>query len=82
VLAGAEVWFGPGKTRQAGETREFVSPELAPGREYTYEVKARWVEGGKDVVQTREIAVSGGTCLTVDFTRPAPEQVEAPKPKP
>jgi uncharacterized protein (TIGR03000 family) len=82
VPAEAEVWFGPGKTRQAGETREFVSPELAPGKEYTYEVKARWAQGGKDVVQTREIVVWAGTRSAVDFTRPAPERVEAPKPKP
>ncbi len=82
VHADAEVWFGQGKTRQTGEAREFVSPELTPGREYTYAIKARWAEGGKDVMQTREVVVSAGTRTTVDFTRPAPEQLESPKPKP
>jgi uncharacterized protein (TIGR03000 family) len=73
VPADAEVWFGSGKTRQTGELREFVSPELEPGRDYTYEVKARWTENGKEVVRTRTFDVSAGAWLVVDFTRPAPE---------
>jgi uncharacterized protein (TIGR03000 family) len=82
VPADAEVWFGQGKTRQGGVVRQFVSPELAPGREYTYEIKARWVEGGHEVVQTRQLVVSAGAWKAVDFTRPAPELVGPPVPKP
>jgi uncharacterized protein (TIGR03000 family) len=82
VPADAEVWFGQRKTRQAGVLREFVSPELTPGAEYTYEVRARWLEGGNEVVRARQLAVSAGAWTTVDFTRPAAELVEPPKPKP
>jgi len=81
VQADAEVWFGEGKTRQTGALREFVSPALTPGKEFTYEVKARWMEGGKEVVQTRQIDVSAGSWKTVDFTRPASEVLDTPKPK-
>ena len=82
VPADAEVWFGQGKTSQTGATREFVSPALTPGKEFTYVIKARWLEGGKEVVQTRRVDVSAGSWKAVDFTRPAAEVLEAPTPKP
>ncbi len=82
VPADAEVWFGQGKTQQTGSLREFVSPPLSPGKEYTYDIKARWMAGGQEVVQTRQVDVGAGAWKTVDFTRPAPEVLEAPKPKP
>jgi uncharacterized protein (TIGR03000 family) len=82
LQADAEVWFGQEKTRQTGATREFVSPALTPGKEFTYEIKARWMEGGKEVVHTRQVDVSAGSWKIVDFTRPTPEVLDAPKPKP
>jgi uncharacterized protein (TIGR03000 family) len=80
VPAEAEVWFGTGKTAQSGARREFVSPPLTPGQVYTYRVRARWTEGGKEVVQERQVDVSAGSWKGVDFTRPTPEVVEPPKP--
>ena len=82
VPADAEVWFGQGKTQQSGTMREFVSPALTPGQDFTYDIKARWTEGGQEVVQTRHVDVSAGAWKTVDFTKPAPEVLDAPKPKP
>jgi uncharacterized protein (TIGR03000 family) len=78
--ADAEIWFGDGKTRQTGTVRSFVSPSLTPGKDYTYEVRARWTEGGKEVVQTRRIDVAAGAWKSVDFTKPAAEAVDSPKP--
>jgi uncharacterized protein (TIGR03000 family) len=69
VPAGAQLWFGGDKTRQTGEVRVFQSPPLEPGKPYTYEVEARWTQGGKEVVQTRKVPVKAGTWTTVDFTR-------------
>jgi uncharacterized protein (TIGR03000 family) len=40
-----------------------------PGREYTYEVRAQWMQDGKQVSQTRRIDVSAGARKTVDFTK-------------
>ncbi len=82
VPADAEVWFGDGKTKQTGTMCEFVSPELTPGKEYAYEIKARWKQGDKDVVQTRQVDVSAGAWKVVDFTRPPAERLDPPKPKP
>jgi uncharacterized protein (TIGR03000 family) len=72
VPAGAEVWFDGERTSQSGSLREFVSPPLAPDDMYAYEVRARWMENGKPVEQTRRVLVRAGALTTVDFTRPAP----------
>jgi uncharacterized protein (TIGR03000 family) len=69
--ADAEVWFDGTKTRQTGAVREFESPELMRGREYTYEVRARWTQDGKEVSRTRSIEVAAGARKTVDFTKSA-----------
>jgi uncharacterized protein (TIGR03000 family) len=69
--ADAEIWFGATKTRQTGAVREFESPELMSGREYTYEVRARWTQDGKEVSRTQSIEVSAGARKTVDFTKSA-----------
>jgi uncharacterized protein (TIGR03000 family) len=74
VPAAAEVWFDGSKTSQAGPTREFVSPALTPGTDFAYEIRARWLENGQPVDQTRKVIVRAGTWTTVDFTSPAPAQ--------
>jgi uncharacterized protein (TIGR03000 family) len=80
AVADAEIWFGTQKTRQTGALREFVSPPLTPGQDYTYEVRARWTDDGKEMVQTRRITVSAGAWKTLDFTIPAPEAINSPRP--
>jgi uncharacterized protein (TIGR03000 family) len=78
--ADAEVWFGGQKTRQTGTVRRFVSPPLTPGQEYTYEVVARWMDKGRQVVQSRHIDVSAGSSKVVDFSQPEVEVIASPKP--
>ncbi len=66
--ANAEVWVEGTRTQQQGTWREFVSPALSPEKSYTYEVKARWMEGGSPVERTREVSVKANGVATVDFT--------------
>jgi uncharacterized protein (TIGR03000 family) len=66
VPAGAELWFNGWKTSSTGPVREFQSPSLAPGR-YSYDIRARWQENGKEVTQSQRIAVSPGTNTEVNF---------------
>jgi uncharacterized protein (TIGR03000 family) len=40
--------------------RVFVSPELAPGREYSYTLKAEWLQNGKTMMVTKMVNVSAG----------------------
>jgi len=68
--ADAEVWFEGAPTQQRGTTRDFESPPLTPGREYTYHIRARWMENGQMKDQTRTIRVQTGQSLNVDFNTP------------
>jgi uncharacterized protein (TIGR03000 family) len=72
VPAEAEIWFGGAKTQQTGTAREFISPVLEPGQEYTYEVRARWMQDGQEVVRTRDLRVRAGNQYHVDFLSEAP----------
>jgi uncharacterized protein (TIGR03000 family) len=67
--AGAELWFDGVRTRQLGEQRRFVSPPLAPGRDYTYEVRARWNEDGRAVDRVQRVHVRANTWAQVDMMR-------------
>jgi uncharacterized protein (TIGR03000 family) len=78
VPADADVWFNGDPTTQRGESRQFASPPLSPGRDYHYEVRARWTEGDRIVDQTRRVTVRADGRTDVDFTRPEP--VGAPSP--
>jgi uncharacterized protein (TIGR03000 family) len=75
----AEVWFDGTKTVQSGKLREYASPPLEPGREFTYVVRARWKDGDRDVDETRVVAVSAGSRTSVNFT---PDRPAASPPKP
>ena len=74
VPADAEVWFDGAKTTQTGPDREFVSPALRPGHSYSYDVRARWRDGGRAVDRTRRVTFYAGDQLELDFT---PERVQA-----
>jgi uncharacterized protein (TIGR03000 family) len=74
VLAGAEIWFDDEKTVQEGTVRLFVSPPLPPGRDYTYEVRARWREAGNEVTQSHRVTVRAGQQVSIAF----PDTVTSP----
>jgi uncharacterized protein (TIGR03000 family) len=73
--AQAILWFNGEATTQTGPQREFASPELVPGKAYTYEVKARWMQDGTPVERSFTIAVRANKTTTVDFSAlPAPKE--------
>ncbi|HZY89368.1 MAG TPA: TIGR03000 domain-containing protein [Gemmataceae bacterium] len=79
--AGAGLWFGSFRTDQTGSTRRFQSPPLTAGKDYTYEVRARWDQDGRPVEQTRTVQVRAGQAVRVDFLAAvpaAPERLTAP----
>ena len=69
VPSGARVWFDGEATSQTGADREFVSPPLTPGREYTYRIRVQWDENGKAVESTRAVAVHAGDRINLVFGR-------------
>jgi uncharacterized protein (TIGR03000 family) len=70
VPGDAEVWFDSYRTTSLGSVRRFSTPPLVRGREYTYEIKVRWQENGRDVTQKQEVPVKAGADLQVTFPIP------------
>lgn len=66
----AEVWVNRSKTTASGLERSFESPELADGKEYGYELVARWTENGQPKAESRKVNVTAGTTHLVDFNQP------------
>lgn len=69
VPANAEVLVDGQRTSRTGTERQFISPPLAPGFEYTYTVEARWQENGQPVTKTRKVTVQPGKEAMVDFNQ-------------
>jgi uncharacterized protein (TIGR03000 family) len=67
----ATVWFDGENTSSMGTSRYYVTPELPKGRDFHYDVKAQWNQGGRTVVEERKITVRAGETAVVDFTKPA-----------
>ncbi len=70
--AGAEIWFDDTKMTETGPVRQFYTPPLERGRDYSYQVRLRWQQEGRTLTQTHELFVTAGSHITVDFTKPEP----------
>jgi uncharacterized protein (TIGR03000 family) len=68
VPAEAKIWFDGEQTGQTGTTRVFVSPPLELGRDYHYEVRARWQDGEGTVERTRRLSFRAGETIGLDFS--------------
>lgn len=71
VPADAQLWFGSTATSVMGSSRAFQLPPLESGRDYTYTIRAKWMENGRERDQTKEVTFRGGQSITVDM-RTAP----------
>jgi len=67
VPSGAEIWLEGAKTQKTGAVRTFESPPLTASLEYSYQVRARWIENGREVEQTRKVMVHAGEKVNVSF---------------
>jgi uncharacterized protein (TIGR03000 family) len=71
----ADISIGGEKTMQKGMIRRYVSPPITPGRTYTYDINARWLENGREITRYRTLQVQAGQRLGIDLTRPTPEMM-------
>jgi uncharacterized protein (TIGR03000 family) len=69
VPGDATLSFNGWKARSTGTIRKLQSPPLTPGRKFAYTVQARWEENGREVIQTRQVVVSAGAQVRVNFLR-------------
>jgi uncharacterized protein (TIGR03000 family) len=67
VPANGQVTFNGAKTMQGGAIRAFVSPPVAPGQDYYYDVTAKWQQGGREITRTQRLAVHAGDVINVSF---------------
>jgi uncharacterized protein (TIGR03000 family) len=72
VPANAEVFIDDQKTKQSGPMREFVTPSLNPGQEYSYDIRARWMENGQEVVRDRKVTFHAGDRLALNMMAAQP----------
>jgi uncharacterized protein (TIGR03000 family) len=63
----ARVWFDGSAPSAAGRVRQFVTPPLEAGQQYTYWIRARWDENGQAVNQLQPVEVTAGARVNVQF---------------
>lgn len=80
VPADAQVWLDGQPTKQDGATRRFVTPELTKGENYTYTVRVRWLEDGRQVEQSKQVIVFSGAEVNIGFPTGG-EKVAVPAPR-
>ncbi len=68
--ANAQLWLGDELMTPTGAERNFVTPELTPGKTYSYQVKARWIQNGRPVEQSAKVKVYANKTTTVEFRAP------------
>jgi len=67
VPGDAKISFGGTPTAVTGTRRQFVSPPIQPGREYTYDLQVSWKQDGREVTRTRQITVHAGDVVNLTF---------------
>jgi uncharacterized protein (TIGR03000 family) len=70
VPANARVTFDGEKTAQTGSSRDFITPPLPSGKEFSYAVRAEWTENGQKMESTRSIMIHAGDRVSLDLSKP------------
>jgi uncharacterized protein (TIGR03000 family) len=64
----ANIWFDGSPTQQQGFQRLYVTPPLDRNRNYTYAIKASWMENGQEVSREKQVDIRAGQEAFVSFT--------------
>jgi uncharacterized protein (TIGR03000 family) len=70
VPADARIWFDNEETVQTGSSRDFITPPIPTGGQYTYAIRVEWTENGRQVESTRRIKVQAGDRVELDLRMP------------
>jgi uncharacterized protein (TIGR03000 family) len=63
----AKVYFDGEPTRQGGAVRTYFTPDLAPGKEFHYDLKVEVVRDGQTMTRMERIAVRAGQTTRLDL---------------
>lgn len=80
VPIGATVLVDGYRTRQVGMMRHFQTPPLPPGT-YPMTLQVKFTRDGRPVRFQKEIMISGGSEISLDFREPPPDAEEWVEPK-
>lgn len=70
---GAKLVIEGQETRQSGILRQFISPPLDPGRNYTYTLIAKWEPNNyTKITRTRKVPVQAGKEIEIDMKEQDP----------
>jgi uncharacterized protein (TIGR03000 family) len=67
VPAAAKVTIDDRATTSVGDERVYETPALAPGKTFTYQIKATWEDGGVKIVRMAAAKVQAGKETVVDL---------------
>jgi uncharacterized protein (TIGR03000 family) len=76
VPADAKIYVNGQATTSTGSTRQYVSRDLQPGFNYSYEVRAEVVRDGRTVEQVKKVDVRAGETANLAFDFPATSAAE------
>jgi uncharacterized protein (TIGR03000 family) len=85
VAPDADLLIEGQRTTQRGPVRIFVSPPLAEGRRFTYDLLAVWIEDGQERARRQKVQVFPGDRLTIDLQEvrgDTPTPLGPPRPVP
>lgn len=68
----AEVWVEKQRVEQGGAERVYQTPPLMPGKMEVLSIRARWVEGGREVERFRVVGLRAGETAKVTFSTAVP----------
>jgi len=77
VPAGAQVEFDGSKTTMTGPSRQYVSPPVPVGREYTYTLKVALVRDGRTITESQRVLLTPGQEARVDFNGAIAQRIAA-----
>lgn len=67
VPADAKVFINGAATRSTGTHREYISRNLQPGLDYTYEIRVEWTKAGVPARETRTVTLRAGGATELAF---------------
>ena len=56
----AQLWIDDQPTRQLGIERDFISPPVEPNNNYSYTIRATWMDSGREIKQEKKITIKPG----------------------